>query len=321
MNFLRTLALCTAGLLATFGAQAADVFPDKPIQIVIPYPPGGSADAVGRPLSVALAKHLKSPVILDYKGGASGTIATGYVARAKPDGYTLILVLAAHAINPSLYPKLPYDTVKDFTSLGKVAELPLGIYLNPAFPARNVEELIAYAKKNPGQVTFSSAGNGNTTHLATELFANMAGVKILHVPYKGGGPALTAALGGEVSGMFDGTQTYNMAKAGKLRAIGFASDKRIAFAPDVPTVSEAGLKDFVVSGWYGVLAPAGLPADVEAVLSKGLRAALDDPEFRKTVEPLGYVVTPASGPEFQKYVQQEQARWADVIQKAGVKLE
>lgn len=321
MKLVKAFALSAVVALCSLAGHAADVYPNKPVQIVIPYPPGGSADAVGRPLSTVLAKHLKSPVVLDYRGGASGTIATGYVARAKPDGYTLILVLAAHAINPSLYPKLPYDSIKDFAPIGKVAELPLGIYVNSNFPAKNVEELIAYAKKNPGAVTFSSAGNGNTTHLAVELFSHMAGVQIQHIPYKGGGPALTAVMGGEVSGMFDGTQTYNMIKSGRVRALAFASGKRIAFAPDVPTVSESGLKDFVVSGWYGLLAPAGTPPEVMQTLNKALRAALDDPEFRKTVEPLGYEVTPSTPEEFARHVQAESTRWAEVVQKAGVKLD
>ncbi|NYT63722.1 tripartite tricarboxylate transporter substrate binding protein [Alcaligenaceae bacterium] len=321
MNMFMKVAATATIALASVVAQAADAYPSKPIQLVIPYPPGGSADAIGRPLSAALARHMDANVILEYRAGAGGTIGTRHVARSKPDGYTLILALAAHSINPSLYPDLQYDAMKDFSPIGKVAELPLGIYLNADFPAKNLQELISYAKKKPGEITFSSAGNGNTTHLAAELFAHTAGIKIRHIPYKGGGAALKAVMGGDVSGMFDGSQTMNMVEGGRMRAIAFASKNRIASAPDVPTMEEAGLKDFIVSGWYGLLAPAGTSTDVINTLSKGLSAALEDPEFRKTVETMGYEVTPSTAEELGEHMSKEKKRWADVIAAVGAKVE
>jgi tripartite-type tricarboxylate transporter receptor subunit TctC len=319
ITFFRRTALAAGLALIASAALAAD-FPSRPITIEIPYPPGGTADSVARPLAVELGKRLGVPVILDYKAGAGGAIATQFVAKAAPDGYTLVMVLAAHAINPSLYKGLPYDSVKDFAPVSMVAKLPLVLYSNPKFGPKTVPELIEYAKKNPGQLSFGSAGSGNTSHLAGELFASTAGVKLLHVPYKGGGPSITAAVGGEIPTVFAGPDSLGMARGGRLHPVAVTSLERSPLIPDVPAIAET-LKGFEVYGWYGILAPAKTPPAVVSKLNTEINATLKDPEFRKLVEPLGYIPTGSSPEEFGRYVQTETKRWAGVIDKAGIKLE
>lgn len=320
MTKLLRRTLVAAGLtLAAVGASAAD-YPSRPITIEIPYPPGGTADSVARPLSVELGKRLGVPVILDYKAGAGGAIATQFVAKANPDGYTLVMVLAAHAINPSLYKNLPYDSVKDFTPISMVAKLPLVLYSNPKFGPKTVPELIEYAKKNPGQLSFGSAGSGNTSHLAGELFASTAGVQMLHVPYKGGGPSITAAVGGEIPTVFAGPDSLGMARSGRLHVVAVTSPERSPLIPDVPAIAET-LKGFEVYGWYGLLAPVNTPAAVVQKLNTEINATLKSPEFKKMVEPLGYIPTGSTPAEFGSFVQTETKRWGQVIRKADIKLE
>ncbi len=320
MTKLLRRTLVAAGLtLAAVGASAAD-YPSRPITIEIPYPPGGTADSVARPLSVELGKRLGVPVILDYKAGAGGAIATQFVAKANPDGYTLVMVLAAHAINPSLYKNLPYDSVKDFTPISMVAKLPLVLYSNPKFGPKTVPELIEYAKKNPGQLSFGSAGSGNTSHLAGELFASTAGVQMLHVPYKGGGPSITAAVGGEIPTVFAGPDSLGMARSGRLHVVAVTSPERSPLIPDVPAIAET-LKGFEVYGWYGLLAPVNTPAAVVQKLNTEINATLKSPEFKKMVEPLGYIPTGSTPAEFGSFVQTETKRWGEVIRKADIKLE
>jgi len=319
ITFFRRIALA-AGLALTASAALAADYPNRPITIEIPYPPGGTADSVARPLAVELGKRLGVPVILDYKAGAGGAIATQFVAKAAPDGYTLVMVLAAHAINPSLYKSLPYDSAKDFAPISMVAKLPLVLYSNPKFGPKTVPELIEYAKKNPGQLSFGSAGSGNTSHLAGELFASTAGIKMLHVPYKGGGPSITAAVGGEIPTVFAGPDSLGMARGGRLHPVAVTSLERSPLIPDVPAIAET-LKGFEVYGWYGILAPAKTPPALVSKLNSEINATLKDPEFRKLVEPLGYIPTGSSPEEFGRYVQTETKRWAGVIDKAGIKLE
>lgn len=311
--------ISAAALIVASSASAA--FPERPVELIIPYPPGGTADAVGRPLAAGMQKRLGVPVVVQYKGGASGSIATQYAAHANPDGYTVIMVLAAHAINPSLYPNLPYDSVNDFAPVSMVAKLPLMLYTNPKFGPKTVQELIDYAKAHPGEVTVGSAGNGNTSHLALELFANMANVDMMHVPYKGGGPSITAAMGGEVNAVFAGPDTLNLAEAGKLHAMAVTSPKRLALTPETPTVGESGLSGFEVQGWYGLLTPAGTPDSAISVLHKAVADTLSDPEFTGVVENLGYIPTPSTPAGFMDYIKEETARWAKVIKDADIKLQ
>ena len=307
-------ALCAASL-----ACAADDYPTRPVTLVIPYPPAGTADVIGRPLADELRKRLKIPVIIDNKGGAGGVVGTEFAGRAAPDGYTLLLVLAAHSINPSLY-KLRYDPVKDFTPISLVAKLPLVLYTNPAFAPKTMKEIIAYAKENPGKLLIGSAGNGNTGHLAIALLEEQAGIKVQHIPYKGGGPAITAVIGGEVNAVFMGPDSLQYAKAGKLRMVGVAALERWSYAPDVPAIAET-LPGFEVTGWYGVVAPANTPPNVVSKLNQEIGAILRDPAFQERVGPLGYTTSPSTPEELDKHIRVEMSRWGDVIRNGNIKLD
>ncbi|MBK7655397.1 MAG: tripartite tricarboxylate transporter substrate binding protein [Betaproteobacteria bacterium] len=317
--FSRSLATAVMGLATFAGAQS---FPTQPITLLIPYPPGGSADMLARPMLATLQKELGQSVVLDYKAGAGGTIATGLLARAKPDGYTVLMVLAAHAINASLYSKLPYDTRKDFAPVSMLATLPLLLAAPLATPANTVPELIAYGRAHPDKLTFASAGNGNTSHLAGEMFKTATGVKMLHIPYKGSGPAVVAMLGGEVSMMFDSISTSQVqVRAGKLKAIAVTGDKRSPLLPDVPTVKESGVPSFVVNGWYGILAPAGTPPDVVAKLSQALNKAVRDPKVAAQLTESGYEVVGTTPEAFGSHIDAELIRWKDAVQASGAKVE
>jgi tripartite-type tricarboxylate transporter receptor subunit TctC len=326
MRVILRSAACALLLAATAAASslaiAAGNFPDKPVTLLIPYPPGGSADMLARPLSALLQKRWGQPLVLEYKAGAGGTIATSQLARSRPDGYTLIMVLAAHAINPSLYAKLPYDTHKDFAPVSLVATLPMLVSAPLSTPANNMSELVAYAKKHPGELTFASAGPGNTSHLAGEMFKSATGINMLHVPYKGSGPAVVALLGGEVSLMFDSFSTsYPQVQSGKLKALAVTGEKRSPLLPNVPTVSESAVPGFVVNGWYGVLAPAGTPAEVVNKLSTDIAEAVKDPALRKQLASYGYETVGSTPAEFGKYIDQEIDRWAVAVKASGVKMD
>jgi tripartite-type tricarboxylate transporter receptor subunit TctC len=313
------LAACTLWLGA---AAFAQTFPTQPITLIIPYPPGGSADLLARPLAPLLQRELGQPVVLDYKAGAGGTLATAQLARAKPDGHTILMVLAAHAINNSLYAKLPYDTRKDFAPVSLLATLPLLLAAPLTTPANTIPELIAYARANPDKLTFASAGNGNTSHLAGEMFKATTGTKMLHIPYKGSSPAVVALLGGEVSMMFDSISTsLPQVKAGKLKAIAVTGDKRSPLLPDVPTVKESGVPSFVVNGWYGILAPAGTPPDVVRKLNLALNKAAKDPKVASQLADYGYEIVGSTPEAFASHIDAELARWKDAVQSSGAKAE
>lgn len=323
MNKVRTIRHYAAiAALALASAVHAQDFPDQPIRLLIPYPPGGSADMLARPLTEKLQAELGQPVVLEYKAGAGGSIATAQLARAKPDGHTILMVLAAHAINPNLYPDLPYDTRKDFTPVSLVATLPLLVAAPKKTPADNMQELVAYAKANPGVLTFASAGNGNTSHLAAEMFKSTADINMLHIPYKGSGPAVVALLAGDVSLMFDSISTsMPQVKAGKLKALAVTGAKRSALLPDVPTVKESGFPDFVVNGWYGILAPAGTPKPVVDKLNKAFANAANDPAVKKQLAGYGYEVVASTPQEFSQHIDKELAQWQKIIKEAGVKMQ
>ena len=313
-------ALCLSAVVQT---QAhAQAFPSQPVTMLIPYPPGGSADMLARPMLQVLQRELGQPVVLDYKAGAGGTIATAALAKAKPDGYTVLMVLAAHAINASLYTKLPYDSRKDFAPVSLLATLPLLLAAPHATPANTIPELISYAKANPDKLTFASAGNGNTSHLAGEMFKAATGTKMLHIPYKGSGPAVVALLGGEVSMMFDSISTsLPQVKGGKLKAIAVTGDKRSPLLPDVPTVKESGVPSFVVNGWYGILAPAGTPPEVINKLNQALNKAAKDPKVSAQLADYGYEVVGSTPEAFGSHIDAELVRWKDAVQRSGAKVE
>ena len=297
-------------------------WPERPIQLLIPYPPGGSADLLGRPLAMKLQERLGQSVTLDYKPGAGGTVASQALARAKPDGHTLILVLAAHAINHSLYPKLPYDTRKDFAPVSLVANLPMIVAASSALKANTIPELIAAAKAAPGKLTFGSAGNGNTGHLAAELFSSQAGIKMTHVPYKGSAGVVNAMLAGEIDLTFDSISTsWPHIKSGRMRALAVTGDKRAAIAPDVPTMMEAGMAGFVINGWYAILAPAGTPAPIVERLSKEIAAVLTLPDLRAQIMAGGYDPVGSTPAALGTHIDAEIHRWNKVVRESGAKVD
>ncbi len=311
-----------AGLCWLAAAAQAQTFPSQAITLLIPYPPGGSADMLARPLAPLLQQALGQPVVLDYKPGAGGTIATAQLARSKPDGHTLLMVLAAHTINPSLYARLPYDTRKDFVPVSLVATLPMLLSAPLGTPANTVPELISYARAHPDRLSFASAGNGNTSHLAGEIFKASTGTQILHVPYKGSGPAVVALLGGEVSMMFDSISTsLPQVRAGKLKALAVTGAQRSPLLPDVPTVQESGVPSFVVNGWYGVIAPAGTPSEVVQQLSQALVKAARNPQLQSQLQAYGYDIVASSPEAFGQHIDAELLRWKEAVQSSGAKIE
>lgn len=310
------------GPLSAVFAQSLATWPDRPVQLLIPYPPGGSTDLLARPLSIKLQERLGQSVVLDYKPGAGGTVATQALARAKPDGNTLIMVLAAHAINTSLYPKLPYDTRKDFAPVSLVANLPLLVSGSSSLKARSIQELIAEAKANPSKITFGSAGNGNTSHLAPEYFSAIAGIKMTHVPYKGSAPMVNAMLAGEVALSFDSASTsLPHVQAGKLRGLAVTGEKRLPMLPDVPTMQEAGLPNFVVNGWYAILAPAGTHPAVVDRLSQEIAVITALPDFKKQVEAVGYQLVGSTPAALASHIDAEIARWSKVVKESGAQID
>lgn len=290
--------------------------------MLIPYPPGGSADLLGRPLAMKLQERLGQNVVLEYKPGAGGTVASQALARAKPDGHTLILVLAAHAINASLYPKLPYDTRKDFAPVSLVANLPMIVAASSSLKANTIPELIAAAKAAPGKLTFGSAGNGNTGHLAAEFFSAQAGIKMTHVPYKGSAGVVNAMLAGEIDLTFDSISTsWPQIKSGRMRALAVTGEKRASISPDVPTMIEAGMPGFVINGWYAILAPAGTPAPVVERLSKEIASVLTLPDLRAQIMAGGYEPVGSTPQALSAHIDAELTRWSKVVKDSGAKVD
>src|SRR6476661_1105651 len=315
----RTALICSFGILAallgTPSGKAAD-YPTRPIKLVVPYAAGGPTDVLGRLVGEYLGRDLKQTVIVENKAGAQGAIGAEAVAHSEPDGYTLFVTAASiFVLNPMLYKKLPYDPVRDFRMLALVTDLPVVMEVHPSVPARTVAEFVAYAKQNPGKLNFGSAGTGGTIHLAGEMFKQMAGIEMTHVPYKGAGPALTDLLSGNIQVMFDTLGTaLPPIKSGMLRALGVSSAQRIADLPDVPTMAESGYPDYAVSVWYGVSAPSKLPDDVAQKLTASLDRALSDDVFRASLEKVGFPpLRPKSQAEIDKFIATDRARWAGVI--------
>lgn len=308
-----------AGLPALLHAAT---WPERTVRIVIPFPPGGTSDVVARLMAERLTAALGQPVIVDAKSGANGIIASDFVAKAT-DGHSFLFASAAHASNASLYPKLPYDTARDFIPVAQVVPPgPMVIAVHASLPVRNIAELIDHAKKNPGAVTYASAGIGNTLHLAGEMLGQMAGIQMLHVPYRGAAPALTDLAGGQVKLMFNSALAVApFVKDGKLRLIAQTGQKRSAVMPDLPTVQEQGLGGFEVTGWFGLFAPAKTPAEVVQRLNTEINRVMALPELREKLALLGSIEVSTLGPEgFGAFVNAETSRYAAVIKAAGVSL-
>ena len=318
LGLRRVLGLGTLALSGFVYAQAST---SQPITLLIPYPPGGSADMLARPMLPELQKKLGQTIVLDYKGGAGGTIATSALARAKPDGHTLLLVLTAHAINDALYPKLPYDTRKDFAPVSLVATLPLLVAAPLSSPFNTIPELIAYAKANPDKLSYASAGNGNTSHLSVELFKTQTDTKMIHIPYKGSGPAVIAMLGNEVSFMFDSISTsFQQVKAGKLKAIAVSSLKRVEILPDTPTIAET-LSGFEVTVWYGILAPAGTPASAINRISQAFAEVAHEPKVRSQLAESGYSTIGSTPAVFGTLIENELIKWNKAVKDSGATIQ
>ncbi len=317
---LAACALCAAAA----PAFAQKDFPSKPIMMVVTYPPGGPTDAMARTLAAALKTNLGQPVVVENRAGAGGNIGAEAVARAEPDGYTLMFGTSAPlAINVSLYRKIHYDPVKSFAPVIQIGQLPNVLVVNPSLPVKTVGELIAYGKAHPGKLSYASSGNGASSHLAGVLFNNLAGTDFQHVPYKGTGPALNDLLGGQVSMTFTDVLTaLPFIKSGKLRALGVTTRTRSQALPDVPTVAEQGVPGFDVSVFFGVVAPAGTPPEIIRKLNGAFADALQQPDVRKTLLAQGLEFAPATTPEqLGAFVKAEVSKWRTVVQKSGAQLD
>ena len=329
MSFVRRLSVL--GAVAIGGAvalaptsAAAQAYPTKPIRLIVPYTAGGSSDFVARQVAQRMSEGLGQPVTVENKPGVAGIPGTEVVAKSAPDGYTLALIgMTTHAANPWLYKKLPYDPVKDFVPISAAITSPLVLVVNPEVPAKNVQELIAYAKANPGKVHYGSAGVGNTLHLAGEYFRWRAGIDITHVPYKGAPAALNDLLGGRIQMMIDLVQTpLAHIQAGKLRALGTTGTERLAILPDVPTIAEQGLPGFQFATSIGIAAPAGTPKPVVDRLHAEMIKALANPELQAAFAKQGMQVTPSASPEaYAKHIAAEREKIGELVRRAGIEPE
>ena len=316
------LALAAALLLATPLHGLAQVYPSKPIRIVVTYPPGGGADLMARLVAPKMSEVLGQPVVVENKGGGGGTIGGAEVARAAPDGYTLMLDALNHAVTPSLYTKLPYDPARAFSPIAVLALFPNVLVVTPSFAARDVKELVALAKAQPGTIAFASSGSGSAQHLAGELFRQKTGVDMTHVPYKGGGPALNDVIGGQVPVFFANmASSLPHVKAGKLRALAITGGRRSAALPDTPTMAEAGVPGYEVYEWNAIFAPSGTPQPVIAKLAEAIAKAVQSPEFRERVGALGGELTGYGPAEAERFVRGQTQLWGTVVKAGNIKVE
>jgi tripartite-type tricarboxylate transporter receptor subunit TctC len=298
-------------------------FPAKTARIVVPFPPGGPLDATGRLLAQQLSERWGQSIVVENKPGAGGNIGADYVAKSAPDGYTIVMgALSTHAVNPSLYAKMPYDAQKDFAPITLVAITPNVLVVNPALPVDSVRALIAYAKARPGQLSFGSGSIGSAGHLAGELFKIDAGVDIVHVPYKGAAPAMQALLAGDTQLMFDNlANAMAQVKAGKLRALAVTTAERSKLAPELPTMAESGLQGFDISTWFGLFAPAGTPPDVVAKWNADVTRILTAPDMRDRLLAQGAEPAPDSPADFARFIAAEAAKYARIVRTSGAKVD
>jgi tripartite-type tricarboxylate transporter receptor subunit TctC len=312
------------GLALLAGAAAhAQTFPSKPVKIIIGFPAGGPLDSHARLLADELGKRLGQPIIVDYKAGAGGTVGAEFVAKSEPDGHTLLMAnTGTMVINPAIYSKLSYQTLKDFAPVARTAQQPLALVVNPNVPAKTVQELVALAKAKPGQLNYGSAGNGGISHLVPEMFKQATGTYIVHIPYRGSAPAFTDLMAGQVQVMAESIpQAASYVKAGKLRALAVTSGSRNPALPDTPTLKEAGLKDFEVVGFYGVLAPAGTPPATLSRLSDAFKAVLETPDIRQRMVSQGADPAFLDHQAFRGFLAAEMPRWAQAVKDSGAKLD
>jgi tripartite-type tricarboxylate transporter receptor subunit TctC len=319
----RLAALSFAVLAASAGAADAPWVPKMPIRVVVPFAPGGPTDITARHLARKLTELLGQPVVVDNRAGANGMIGAELVAKAKPDGYTLLMPTSSTmAINPAVYARMPYDPIRDFAPVTPVVAAPVLLIVTPSLPAKNVKELISIAKSHPGQLVFASTGAGSNTHLALELFRDQAGIKVTHVPYKGAGPAVTDVIGGQAQAMFADLPVLTpFVKAGRLRALAVAGFERTPMFPQVPAMKELGYPRFNARQWYGVFAPAGTPREIVMRLNEAIRQAVAAPDLRERYAEIGADVFVTSPEEFGVFVKAEIDRWQEIVKKYGIVLE
>src|SRR3954453_14611822 len=320
---LHSLLIKALGLLLALTAvAAAQDYPTKPVRLIIPFPPGGSNDVVGRVFATKLAERLGKQVIVDNRGaGAGGIVGTEVAHGAPPDGYTILIISLAHAVNPWLY-KLPYDPIKGFTPIAMLGSGPVVLVVNPELPVKSVKELVDMAKQQPDKLQYASAGIGSFQHLSGELFKLTAGVKILHVPFKGGGPAMGDVIGGHTKVMFSSlVQTTPHIKSGKLRALGVGGLTRTPVLPDIPTIAEAGVPTYESVNWWGLVAPAGTPPAIVARLHKAITEVQDSAEVQKQFASEGAEVVKKSTADFGQFMISEMNKWERVVKEGGIKAE
>jgi tripartite-type tricarboxylate transporter receptor subunit TctC len=302
---------------------AAQAFPSKPVKLVIPFPPGGSLDNIGRLIAQKLSEAWGQQVLIENKPGAGGNIGADAVAKSPADGYAVVMgALSTHAVNPNLYAKMPYDAAKDFAPISLVAITPNVLIVNAAMPVTSVKEMIAYAKANPGRTNFGSGSNGSAGHLAGELFKLETGTDVAHIPYKGGAPALQALLAGDTQFMFDNlANAMAQVKGGKVRAIAVTTAQRSKLAPDLPTMAEAGMPGFDISTWFGLLAPAGTPPDVIAKWNADVVKVLNSPDVREKMLAQGAEPSPQTPAEFASFIAREREKYARIVKASGAKVD
>jgi len=314
--------LLSLALAAPMAVLADGAYPDKPIKFVVPYPPGGGTDVVARIVQQRLQAALGQPIVIDNKGGAGGSLGTDIVAKAAPDGYTVLFTLSSHTINPAIFPKLPFDTIKDFEPVGLVASLPQLLASNMAVPVRNVADVVAQAKAAPDKFSFASVGNGSPGHLAGELMVLRTGAPMAHIPYRGGGPAVTDVIGGQVPLLWVSIPAAAaQVKAGKLRALAVSTTKRSPAFPDVPTMQEAGVTDFEVDSWYAMLVPAKTPRPIIDRLNKALNTVLAEPAIRAQLIDQGADAVGGTPEALAKVIAAEVPKWIKLAKDANIKAD
>lgn len=317
-----TASMVMAGSLSLVPGAAAAAYPDKPIRLVVGFSAGGTTDVSARIIGKEMGEALGQPVVVENRPGAGSNIATEMVMRAAPDGYTLYMVAVTAAINQTLYKNVKFDLTKDFEPVALAVQVPNVLVVNPNVPAKSVKELVDYAKANPGKMNFASSGSGTSIHMAGELFKQAAGIDVIHIPYKGSGPAVTDLVGGQVDFMFDNMPaSWPNVQAGKLRALAVTTANRSSTAPDLPTMQESGFPGFDVSSWFGVLAPKGTPSDIVEKLNKVIRDALAKPEVQQQLAGLGAVPANTTTAQFAAFIKSEVDGWAKVVKASGATVD
>ena len=321
MTTRRFQVLCLVAAAAVSAAAGAQTWPAKPVRLVVPYTPGASNDTLSRATAQSMAPLLGQSIVIDNRPGAGGMIGAENVARAEPDGYSILNVQASFATNVAIRAKMPYDVFKDFAYIGMMTRSPMIVVVHPSLPVKSMKELVALAKKRPGELNYGSSGTGGSNHLATELFAKAAGVRIVHVPYKSMGPAMVDLMGGNVQLVITSLPSALVqVKAGRMKALGMASAQRSSFAPEIPTVTEGGVP-YVAELWWGLAAPGKTPPEIVNRLSDALRKAMQTPQLKEHYAREGGEPLPMTPPEFTQYVFAEVNRWRQVVKDTGLQLE